>query len=399
MASLVMSLKKLYRTVCTEQDFFGPFDLLLILPGFHLARGWHGLRVRLVFGAMRAIQLFSYLIWADRFVLALLNASANPGKALHYSNTFGVLSMMVARMLVFKWYVVDVERLQQYIRRQRAATPPATGSYRKIVKTAIIFQLIGLADRAVFVFSSTYRRELYEMPANVSRYGWMAELLVHIFSFDFAWRWAAAYNTSLTGMNSIMLGLSDELAEIAEDYRHLLVVEPGIDFWTQLERNIRRTVRRHEQFLQQLDLLKPFLRTTFLLMFYSAVIFLAIGMFMISANERPSTYDIILSGFLVTLLLECYWCCQLVDRLNDENDRIGEQLYGLEWPEQLCYSLPNAHRYRQARSSLLIMMSMTQKSLGITCGGMFEMSSEAFASLVKLTYTMLMFLRDTQHPN
>uniref|UniRef100_A0A182JDT7 Uncharacterized protein n=1 Tax=Anopheles atroparvus TaxID=41427 RepID=A0A182JDT7_ANOAO len=165
-----------------------------------------------------------------------------------------------------------------------------------------------------------------------------------------------------------------------------------------LESNIRNTMRRHEQFLRQVDCLKPFLRNTFLLMFYAAVYFIALGTYRIRSNENI-LYNIMLCVFLVAVLLECYWCCRLVDKLNEESERIGELLYGLDWPEQLRYSAADAHRYRQARTALLIMMSKSQKNLDITCGGFFVMSSEAFANLVKLTYTMLMFLLDTQHGN
>ncbi|EAA45379.1 AGAP001012-PA [Anopheles gambiae str. PEST] len=388
-----------------ERDFFRPYEILLALPGFHLVEefrtsSWK----RALFLLSRTVQLLQYALWADRFYLALVDPSSPPGKALHYGNTFGVLTMMLARMLVVRWYLPHVRQLMEYLRRQRGRIEPAPDthrlSYRRIVNIAITFQLIGLADRLVAGFSQTYRQELYEVPANLAELQWPMVVAVHVLSFDFASRWGAAYNVSLTGMNSIMMGLYDELTSIAQEYGRLLTKEKNgqADIWTSFERNTARAVRRHETFLWQLGQLKPFLQTTFLVMFYSAALFLAIGTFMISANGT-TTYGVILSGFLFALLLECYWCCQLVDRLNEVNTQIGILLYSLDWPVELQYTKATASRYRQARSSLLIMMSKTQKSLGIRCGGMFEMSSEAFASLVKLTYTMLMFLRDTQKPN
>uniref|UniRef100_A0A182PDM7 Uncharacterized protein n=1 Tax=Anopheles epiroticus TaxID=199890 RepID=A0A182PDM7_9DIPT len=392
------ALERLYR----ERDLFRPYELLLALPGFHLAEKFRAVPwKRALFLLSRAILLLQYVIWGNRFYLALADPSTRFGKALHYGNTFGVLTMMLARMLVVRWHLPSVRGLMEYLRRQRARTGspvPKTHrtSYWKVVNIAITFQLIGLADRAVFCFSRTYRQELYEIPDNLAQLGWPMVAALHILSFDFATRWAAAYNVSLTGMNSIMMGLYDELEGIAQEYSELLAKgRDGEGIWTRFERNTARAVKRHETFLLQLDQLKPFLETTFLVMFYSAVLFLAMGTFIISASGT-STYGVILSGFLFALLLECYWCCQLVDRLNDVNAQIGMQLYSLEWPMELQYTESTGGRYRQARASLLIMMSKTQKTLGIRCGGMFEMSGEAFASLVKMTYTMLMFLRDTQ---
>uniref|UniRef100_A0A182LWQ6 Odorant receptor n=1 Tax=Anopheles culicifacies TaxID=139723 RepID=A0A182LWQ6_9DIPT len=410
-----------------ERDFFRPYELLLALPGFYLAAGFRSSSwKRVLFVVTRAVQLFQYAVWADRLYLGLIDASEHFEKALHYVNTFGVLTMFLLRMLVVRWYLPSVEKFKQYLRRQRGNARSSSvthrGSYRKIVNIAIMFQLIGLADRLLFCCSGTYRQELYEMPSNLAALGWPVVVTVHVLSFDFASRWAAAYNVSLTGMNSIMMGLYDELVDIADEYRQLFAggrSAENAEFWPCLERNIAQAVKRHATFISHLDQLKPFLQTTFLVMFYSAALFLAIGAFIITANGT-TTYDVILSGFLFALLLECYWCCQLVDQLNDmvrlllrklklsgnntfglntalQNAQIGMHLYDLAWPMELQYTVSNGSRYRQVRSSLLIMMSKSRKTLGIRCGGMFEMSSEAFASLVKLTYTMLMFLRDTQN--
>uniref|UniRef100_A0A182QUB4 Odorant receptor n=1 Tax=Anopheles farauti TaxID=69004 RepID=A0A182QUB4_9DIPT len=389
------SLARLYN----ERDFFRPYEILLALPGFHLMdnfqkSGWK----RALFIASRAVLLLQYAIWLVRFYMAMCEAPGHEGKALHYGNTVGVLTMMLARMLVVRWYLPNVQCLMRYLRRQRSRQGrTGDGTYRKILNIALTFQAIGLADRVVFCFSRTYREELYKLPVNSMELGWPMVVALHVLSFDFASRWAAAYNVSLTGMNSIMMGLYDELADIAAEYGQLFNGRSdGGGFWDCLDRNVVRTVQRHETFLAQLAQLKPFLRTTFLMMFYSASLFIALGTFMITANGT-STYDVILSGFLSALLLECYWCCQLVDRLNELNAHIGKLLYNMEWPMELRYTEEDAALYRQARSSLLIMMSKTQQRLGISCGGIFEMSREAFANLMKITYTMLMFLRDTQN--
>ncbi|XP_035790090.1 uncharacterized protein LOC118465716 [Anopheles albimanus] len=404
-----------------DVDFFLPAELLLLLPGFHLAARWHRKRwLRLLYRLTQLVQLFQYLLWADRFYLALVDGHLpqRSGKILHVANTFGVLTMMLARMLVLRWFLRDIEQFKGYQRHRRRTRQLISGhqhdSLPTIVTIAVAFQAIGLADRAVFCFSRPYRHELYEMPSNLAAHGWWCETVVQLLSFDFAWRWAAAYNASLTTINTLLMGLADDLAHLVAGYGRLLEDarrQPpslattnetvghwqAVD-WRQLEHNIAHTVGQHERFLAQLDRLKPFLRATFLVMFYSAVLFLALGTFMITANGT-TTYGVILSGFLFALLLECYWCCRLVDRLNELNAGIGTLLYGLDWPTELRYTAENASEashYRQARAALSIIQSRTQIGLGISCGGMFAISSEAFASLVKMTYTMLMFLRDTQ---
>ncbi|XP_050099247.1 uncharacterized protein LOC126579739 [Anopheles aquasalis] len=401
MVSRLVTLASWSTGLAAKVDFFLPAELLLLLPGFHLATRWHRKRwLRLLYRLTQLVQLCQYLLWADRFYLALVDGPRRSAKILHVANTFGVLTMMLARMLVLRWFLGDIEQFKGYQRARRRTH--RHDSLPTIVTIALAFQAIGLADRAVFCFSRTYRHELYEMPSNVAACGWWCEAAVHLLSFDFAWRWAAAYNASLTTINTLLMGLADELAHLVAGYGRLLGGEhapsAGTVDWRQLEHNIAQTVGQHEQFLAQLERLRPFLRATFLVMFYSAVLFLAIGTFMITANGT-TTYDVILSGFLCALLLECYWCCRLVDRLNELNAGIGTLLYGLDWPTVLRYRGENAgeaSHYRQVRAALSIIQSRTQVGLGISCGGMFAISSEAFASLVKMTYTMLMFLRDTQ---
>ncbi|XP_049298438.1 uncharacterized protein LOC125771654 [Anopheles funestus] len=259
--------RRLLQRLYIERSFFHPFEILLALPGFHLVerfrkRSW----MRVLFVLTRVIQLLQYALWVDRFYLGLIDSSGSSEKTLHYGNTLSALTMMLVRMLVVRWHMPNVEEFKEYLRRQRRlrVTKPNSGthrvSYRKIVNIAIMFQLIGLADRLVFCFSSTYRQELYELPSNIAELGWPMEIVLHVISFDFASRWAAAYNVSLTGMNSIMMGLYDELVDIAEEYRQLFAgSKDDSEFWACLERNIVQAVKRHEAFISQLDQLKPFL--------------------------------------------------------------------------------------------------------------------------------------------
>uniref|UniRef100_A0A182RPA6 Uncharacterized protein n=1 Tax=Anopheles funestus TaxID=62324 RepID=A0A182RPA6_ANOFN len=322
---LLTRFRRLLERLYIERDFFHPFEILLALPGFHLVerfrkRSW----MRVLFVLTRVIQLLQYALWVDRFYLELIDSSGSSEKTLHYGNTLSALTMMLVRMFVVHWYMPNVEEFKRYLRRQRRlrVTKPNSGthriSYRKIVNIAIMFQLVGLADRLVFCFSSTYRQELYELPSNLVELGWPMVIVLHVVSFDFESRWIATYSVSITGMNSIMMGLYDELVDIAEEYQELFArsKDDSSEFWSCLERNIVQAVKRHEAFISQLDQLKPFLQATFLVMFYSAALFLAVGTLLLITNGM-TVFKVIFSGFLFALLLECYWCCQLVDRLND----------------------------------------------------------------------------------
>ncbi|XP_058064745.1 uncharacterized protein LOC131214380 [Anopheles bellator] len=394
-------IRRAFTGLYTEHNIYLPTEMLLAITGFHLADRWkRRYWVRWAFQATRLIELLQYLMWVDRFYLSVLDASVNPGKTLHCTNGCGLLTMCLVRVLVFGWYMEDVKRTTDYLQRQREQSVPSD-SYRKIVNYALVCESLGLADRAMYYFSRSYREDLYEIPANILALGRHAELGAFLVNFDFSFRWSATYNVSFTIMNTLLIGLYDELACIAADYGQLFAGNAapqrlrGTFDWDQLERHIARTVHRHEVFQGQLSNIKPFLRTAFLLMFYAAVQLLTLGAFMISVNGI-TTYGVILVGFLTVVIFECYWCCRLVDRLNDMNASIGTLLYSLDWPTKLRYSPRDASRYRQARTSLSIIFSKTQNGLNITGGGMFEICSEAFARLMKISYTLLMFLRDTQ---
>lgn len=78
-----------------------------------------------------------------------------------------------------------------------------------------------------------------------------------------------------------------------------------------------------------------------------------------------------------------------------QNQQIGDALYDLDWYQRLQRTPDLVDEYREIRAALLVVMIKSQQSLGLSCGGMFEMSAEAFQELVNMIYNFFMFLINT----
>ncbi|KAL1398058.1 hypothetical protein pipiens_009260 [Culex pipiens pipiens] len=101
---------------------------------------------------------------------------------------------------------------------------------------------------------------------------------------------------------------------------------------------------------------------------------------------------IFLLEHVLRMIVECYVFCHLATLLNEVHSQIADKIMNLDWPEMLHYSEEFPKEYKSVRTSLLIVTIRAQHSLGISCGGIFEMSQDKFALLVRMTYSVLMFL-------
>ncbi|KAL1375033.1 hypothetical protein pipiens_017737, partial [Culex pipiens pipiens] len=74
----------------------------------------------------------------------------------------------------------------------------------------------------------------------------------------------------------------------------------------------------------------------------------------------------------------------------------NESTYNLPWPHKLAKSNCFAREYCSIRSTMMVMMMRAQAGMAFSCGGFYEMSMEKIAELMKLTYTMVMFVLQIQ---
>ncbi|KXJ73226.1 hypothetical protein RP20_CCG016233 [Aedes albopictus] len=148
---------------------------------------------------------------------------------------------------------------------------------------------------------------------------------------------------------------------------------------------------RHAELIEQVATMRTLLKISFLLIFYTEMAFIGCALFY-AKMQGLTMNTVIVVSYVSAILMECYWFCRLTDIINHTNHEIGFALYNLNWPEKFCDTPNSRKEYLEIRATLLVIMTRAQQNLGITCGGMFEMSAAAFHELMKMIYSCLMFL-------
>ncbi|KAL9697021.1 hypothetical protein quinque_000462 [Culex quinquefasciatus] len=167
-------------------------------------------------------------------------------------------------------------------------------------------------------------------------------------------------------------------------------------FWYYLEEEFRDCVRLHQQMLNTLKVAKPLLNALFLITYYSTTLNIAFGTVYLLSMElsQMNVYSCQVFYYVGILMLECWIMTHLVTKMSDVNESIGDNVYALNWPEQLEHEPAFAHRYRATLDTITTVVIRARQPLGLNCFGFFEFTLERFAKLVDLAYSLVTFFRN-----
>ncbi|KAL9704283.1 hypothetical protein quinque_007801 [Culex quinquefasciatus] len=138
--------------------------------------------------------------------------------------------------------------------------------------------------------------------------------------------------------------------------------------------------------------LNTFTKETFLLVYGAALGFTAIEIYQILSTKQIGFYEFMILQDTVVFYVEFFCFCWLATKLNDLNNQIANRIYEQEWHSEMQYSDDLPEQYRSVKQSLLIVMINAQRSLGISVGGVYELSLELMVELLHNSYSTLMFL-------
>ncbi|XP_049286654.1 uncharacterized protein LOC125765492 [Anopheles funestus] len=102
--------------------------------------------------------------------------------------------------------------------------------------------------------------------------------------------------------------------------------------------------------------------------------------------------NIVLSEYPISVVLEYFIFCMLVEKLQDMNRSIGDKLYGTEWMLQLRYSRKFHREYRSEALTIGLLIMRSQQRIRFTFGSINAVSMEKFTEFVYLSYSVVMFL-------
>ncbi|XP_058447893.1 uncharacterized protein LOC131428192 [Malaya genurostris] len=215
----------------------------------------------------------------------------------------------------------------------------------------------------------------------------------------------AIFNTYLMGFQIILDDINESVQDLFEQIdKEIIEAMSEIQGAPEYKRNVKDVlffkflkqklaalIRKHADALNHLSQLKTFFEISFLFMFYGQLVTMGTGI--VYLTWRKSSYNILLPlvGCLVTITVECFWYCRMIEKLSDANNNIGDSLYNLDWPQRLCYKPAIRKDYREIRTTFLIILTNSQQNIDISCGGLFNMSLAAFAEFLNMVYNLFMF--------
>nr|XP_029731373.1 uncharacterized protein LOC109426304 [Aedes albopictus] len=379
-------LKSKLDTLDNESDYFRQMEWALMIAGVQFPSASPNNRKWLF--CYWVVILFQFSIWFDRFFVACTEWNS-PGELIGVFSFFLALVMINSRAILMRVYLKDILKVRSYLEiiLNRDYTEGRVRSYRLIRRFFLVLEWLFFWDQLILYMFGVNEERQYSVPDNISRLGPRVKLTFDILICSNHLMFSSIYASILTIMNTLFMAFSTELENIVLQCNGIERVDKQMDgtigmhenilgskFCNILKRELNMIAARHAELIEQVATMRTLLKISFLLIFYTEMAFIGCALFY-AKMQGLTMNTVIVVSYVSAILMECYWFCRLTDILNHTNHEIGYALYNLNWPEKFC-DMPNSRK----------------EYLGITCGGMFEMSAAAFHELMKMIYSCLMFL-------
>ncbi|XP_019557291.3 uncharacterized protein LOC109402125 [Aedes albopictus] len=397
-------LKYKLGTLDDESDYFRQMEWALMIAGVQLPSENPNHHKWLF--CYRVAILFQCCIWCDRFFVACTEWNS-PAELIGVFSFVLALVMIISRIILMRVYLKDIQKVRSYLETilNKDLTEGRVRSYRLIRRIFLVLEWLFFCDQIILYTFGVYEERQYSVPDNISRLGPRVKLAFDILICSNHIMLSSIYAAILTILNTLIMGFSTELENVVfqcngifERVNDQMSGTVSLNekmatskFWNIFRTELNMVAARHAEVIEQFATVRTLLKISFLLIFYTEIVFIGCALFYVKMLGLTMNTVIVVS-YVTAILMECYWFCRLTDIVNDTNHAIGCALYNLNWPEKLRDMSNLRQEYLEIRVTMLVIMTRAQQKLGITCGGMFEMSVAAFHELMKMIYSCLMFL-------
>ncbi|XP_001663611.2 uncharacterized protein LOC5577939 [Aedes aegypti] len=200
------------------------------------------------------------------------------------------------------------------------------------------------------------------------------------------------FHLGMTANGTMVTTLTTLLSFIVEF--DVLGVELRESFSTMDVDVIRRSVERHQQLLELVNLFRAKIKPYFLIAMGLYLFLVTFSCFLLVVQLREGDFQALRFNVfnaaisIVTIIMFGVICDMVEDRVR----RIGDQVYESEWPLKLVYDQGRGDVYRLQKSSLMMVIARSQKKVGFTCGDIYQMSTITSMQVLKLCYTAFTML-------
>uniref|UniRef100_A0A182N663 Uncharacterized protein n=1 Tax=Anopheles dirus TaxID=7168 RepID=A0A182N663_9DIPT len=202
-------------------------------------------------------------------------------------------------------------------------------------------------------------------------------------------------NAMLVGFLGEMELLGVCLGEVFETVERELKARDARDnralFWTTLHQRLRTCAKRHSEIFIMLTKLQRMASFVFLQHHIFSLGLVTAGCY-VTLRGQALRENIVFSEYPISIVLEYFIFCQLVEKLQDMNRSIGDRLYGTDWMMQMRYSRAFHREYRSAALTIGLLLTRSQHRIRFTCGSINAVSMAKFTEFINLSYSIVMFL-------
>ncbi|XP_062552485.1 uncharacterized protein LOC134217690 [Armigeres subalbatus] len=129
------------------------------------------------------------------------------------------------------------------------------------------------------------------------------------------------------------------------------------------------------------------------------MLFIAIGIMALMFSPKFNSFNVLSLNYSLRYAIESYVFCYLVSKLNEEQNNIVNKLFKFEWGVKLRYSKRFDREFKHIKSTVMIVMMQSQRSLNLSCGGLFEMTMDKFTNIMNKSYTLTMYFWNMKNRN
>uniref|UniRef100_A0A182S6G8 Uncharacterized protein n=1 Tax=Anopheles maculatus TaxID=74869 RepID=A0A182S6G8_9DIPT len=343
----------------------------------------------------RACQIVFYILQLGQllivynFGIICINTISLEEFALQF-NQFGGIMLTFFRVLVINVYRTELKETAQFINaapfhhlneragKIRSETIRNAGRFLSILfgvqVVTLVFWFIMTELQAhkqnVLLPTVTY------LPFDASDWPSVLKVVFRLFVYLSYTQLMLTFLGSYTITSSYLLTLTIELRILNDSYAG------APDNPQQLVTFLKERVKYKVTLLQHIGIIKRHMNVSILFELVLIVCLLAINGLRLCTTTSDLSEVTLSSSMIMIYLLEFFQYCWQVDEME------------LLHEEQACavYSTPWVSAMPHTKAPLLITIRMAQVPLRFMCGGMYQLSTELFATVVQFIYSLVMML-------
>ncbi|XP_021707651.1 uncharacterized protein LOC110678721 [Aedes aegypti] len=255
----------------------------------------------------------------------------------------------------------------------------------------IIFGFI-VVDTVLLVIPNSMKNDLLGLPHALTLMGrGTSEMLNFILASFLSVSSSPKYFSSTACVGVTLVGMRTKLRIIS--HRFKLISQQTFSSEEQCFKRINGEVKealaQHLEYWSHLQTMKDLIGKMFFLVHYFSIF--AVGALLYVCHEiTPNSITLVIIAGTSSVLLEYFLLCCFVESLADEADAIEQYIFEISAQIPFCSNLRS--EYVQLQSTLMIIWINTRNGMSMNCVGLFEINISAFAALVDVAYSVLMFL-------